>query len=59
MHWLRGFSLIADSQREEARREIRMALDLGYKLKSSQEEETARQLLESGGESTQLPNSLR
>ena len=43
-HWYLGLALAADNQKDEAIKEIRRAMELGYKLQNSEEEEAVRRL---------------
>ncbi len=43
-HWFLGLSLMADNQRDNARREIQRALEAGYRFQSPQEMEAVKSL---------------
>lgn len=45
-HWFLGLSLIADGKRDEARREIQKAFDLGFKFRNAGEENVVKDLFE-------------
>jgi O-antigen ligase len=45
-HWFLGLSLIADGKRDEARREIQKAFDLGFRFRNAGEENVVKDLFE-------------
>jgi O-antigen ligase len=45
-HWLLGLSLLADNRKEEARSEVRLALQMGYRFRSDSERDAVRPLFD-------------
>jgi len=45
-HWFLGLSLIADGKRDEAKREIQKAFDLGFRFRNAGEENAVKDLFE-------------